>query len=344
MYKTSNKLYFLSGILAVLLLYGCSADDTPVIPPGDTVPVRFEINSDSLAYTRAPGDAVLSVNRILLLPFKKTNESATNDAVNFVPDFNAAKQFDINSFPVVATMLNLSAASTYQVVAIGYNRNDFDFKNQNNPSRRFSIGPTASATMANLYLQPTNVTSVPEFFSCIGNGYQKNGTMVGRYFKPGDINYIQGNMKRIVSGMTLTINNIPGFVNSVSLSAENLVNTISPVDGTPLSAQTTGDGGTRLLDTKIPASNTVTFNRYMLATLDMYKSLFYLDVAYGLLTDRYTLKIADNSGIVSGNRITFTPNHWVRITGDYANINIGFTISDNVNLDDNLWDGIQTYN
>lgn len=340
MCKTNKKLYFLAGILAILLLNGCSAEDAPVIPEEETVQVRFEIND--LPYTRAPGDAALSVNRILLLPFKKTSESATNDAVNFVPDFNAARQIDINSFPVVATMLKLSAASTYQVIAIGYNRNDFDYANQSNVNRRFSIGSTSSpATLANTYLQPTNVTVVPEFFSCTGAGYQKNGTLVGNYFKPGDINYIQGNLKRIVSGMTLTISNIPAFVTSISLVAENLVKATGAADGTPLSVQTSGDGGTRLLDTKTPVSNAVTFNRYMLATLDTYKSLYYLDVKYGIFTDRYTLKVPDTANVASGNRIIFTPNHWVTITGDYSNINFGFQISGNVNLDDNNWDGLQ---
>lgn len=341
MYKTSKKLYFLSGILAVLLISGCSADDTPVISPGDTVPVRFEINSVSQAYTRAPGNPVLSVNRILILPFKKTNEGATNDAVNFTPDYNAARQININSFPVVATMLNLSAASTYQIIAIGYNQNDYDYTNQGNVSRRFSIGSTGTpATLANLYLQPTNVTNVPEFFSCIGSGYS-SGTLVGRYFKPGNINNIQGNMKRIVSGLTLSISNIPSFVTSISLVAENLVTAASVVDGTPLVSQTIGDGGIRLLDKKTPVSGTVNFNRYMLATLDSYKSLFYLDVSYGIFTERYTVKIADNANIVSGNRIISTPNHWVIISGDYNSINLGFKITDNINLDDNSWDGIQ---
>ena len=96
-----------------------------------------------------------------------------------------------------------------------------------------------------------------------------------------------------------------------------------------------------MLDKKIPVSNAVTFNRYMLATLDTYKSLYYLDVEYGIFTDRYTLKVADSPNVASGNRIILTPNHWVTITGDYSNINLGFQINGNINLDDNNWDGIQ---
>lgn len=29
------------------------------------------------------------------------------------------------------------------------------------------------------------------------------------------------------------------------------------------------------------------------------------------------------------------------MTGNYANINIGFTLAGNINLDDNAWDGLQ---
>ena len=53
------------------------------------------------------------------------------------------------------------------------------------------------------------------------------------------------------------------------------------------------------------------------------------------------MKIPDNAGVVSANRITFDSNHWVKITGDYSAINLGFTLAGNINLDDNAWDGIQ---
>lgn len=45
-------------------------------------------------------------------------------------------------------------------------------------------------------------------------------------------------------------------------------------------------------------------------------------MSYGIFTERYTVKLPDTPGVVSGNRIIFTPNHWVKVTGSYANINI----------------------
>lgn len=77
--------------------------------------------------TRALGDATPSVNRVLILPFKKTNESLANDPVNFVPDYTSAKQIDLNAFPLNTAMLRMTTGSTYQLMVIGYNRNDYDF-------------------------------------------------------------------------------------------------------------------------------------------------------------------------------------------------------------------------
>ena len=341
MKKANYIISFLTGI-SLAVLSGCSADDrTDILPDEGTVPVRLEIDGEG-SYTRAPGDAGLSVNRVLILPFRKTDESLTNDPANFVPEYASARQYNFSSFPMVAAMLNLSAASTYQLVILGYNQSDYDFANQGSATRRFSIGSTATpATLANLYLQPVNAPVVPEFFSCIGTGYLKT-TLVGQTFKPSQVDNVKGTLTRLVSGLTLQVTNVPGYVTSMTLSAEQLVTGINVTNGTPLTWQSAGDSGVKTLATKSPVSGTVAFNSYMMPTTSSRNTLLYLDVAYGTgFTERYTVKIADNAGVVSSNRITFDPNHWVQVNGDYSNINFGFTLSDNVNLDDNAWDGIQ---
>ncbi|MDD6210575.1 MAG: hypothetical protein PUB21_08230 [Bacteroidales bacterium] len=343
MKKIIHKSGFLAGIFAIFLSGGCSTEEITGIPPGKEASIHFEIGSKE-SYARAVGDITPSVNRILILPFKKIDENAPNDTANFAPDYNKAKQLDVNSFPVIATIPALSASSTYMMMIIGYNRNDYDFTNQLNPSRRFSIGSVATpATLQNLYLQPVNTPDVPELFSCIGSGYFQN-VMVGNYFKPTAINNIKGTLIRLVSGLTLDISNVPGYVSSITLVAEQLVSATRAVDGNPLLWQTPQDNGIKTIDKQIPVAGKVSFNKYMLPTLDARKTLFYLDVSYGAFTERYTMKVTDTPGIASGNRITFTPNHWVKITGDYAKINLGFTITGVINLDDNAWDGIQYSN
>ncbi len=341
MRKTGYITILLTGFLATLLLGSCSTDDVAELPLEEGVPVRFEIKRDGIM-SRAPGDAALSVNRILILPFRKTDEASSNDAANFIPEYSAARQLDVNSFPAVVTMLTLSAASTYQLLVIGYNRSDYDFTGGGGATKRFNIGSTDTpATLANLYLQPVNPTVVPEFFSCFGNGY-RGTTLVGPIFKPSQINYVTGTLKRLVSGFTLEVTNVPAYVNSMTLIAEQLVTATRATDGTALTWQTAGDGGTKTLATQAPVSGKVSFNQFLLAIPDSRKTLFYLDVSsYGLFTERYTVKLSDTPGVVSGNRIIFTPNHWVKVTGSYANINIGFTLAGNINLDDNAWDGLQ---
>lgn len=342
MYNVNRTLCFLTVLLGTLFLGGCSADeDLPVIPTENTVPVRFEIKSENLAFTRAPGDATLSVNRILILPFVKTNEGLDNSAGNFTPVYSAAKQLNVPSFPAVATMLNLIPTSTYQVAVIGYSQSDYDFSNQASPSRRFDIGSAPMpATLANLYVQPVSPVIVPEFFSCFGNAYS-GGVLQGTAFKPGQINYVQGVLARIVSGLSLNITGIPGYVSSVTLVAERLATASKVTDGTPLLGQTAGDAGLKTFETQLPVLGAVSFRKFVLPTLDARNTLLYLDVKYGTVTERYTVKVPDMVGVSVTNRITFTPNHWVQISGTYASINLGFTISDNINLDDDAWDGLQ---
>ena len=125
--------------IGMILLGGCSTEEDQNLFPTETcISVHLTTNGNT-GYTRAPGDAALSVNRILLLPFRKADETLANDPANFVPEYSSASQLNVSSFPVVATKLNLSSTSTYQLVIIGYNQNDYDFLNQNDATRRFSI-------------------------------------------------------------------------------------------------------------------------------------------------------------------------------------------------------------
>lgn len=336
--------YILSLLMGIgmILLSGCSAEESGnLFPLNDgSVSVSLSIGDEDESNTRAPGDSTLSVDRVLILPFRKTNESLDNSPANFVPEYTSALQMDVNSFPVTASMLNLSATSTYQLVIIGYNRSDYDFDNQESATRSFNIGSVATpATLENLYLQPVSAPVVPEFFSCIGTGYFK-GTLVGQTFKPTEVTNVQGTLTRLVSGLSLSVDNIPGEVESVTLAAEQLVTGMRITDAAPLTWQTAGDSGVKTLGTMAPVAGSVNFNLYMLPTTTTRNTLLYLDVTVASVAKRYTVKLADEVGLVSANRVTFDPNHWIRITGDYAKIEVGFDIDDNLNLDDDAWDGI----
>lgn len=340
----NTRLTNISIGIGLVVFCGCSAeDDRDLFPVDSSIPIHLTL-TDINCYSRAPGDAAISVNRVLIIPFRKTNESLSNDPANFIPEYNSARQLNVGAFPTVATMLNLSSSSTYQLAIIGYNQSDYDFMNQNDALRKFSITSASTpATLANVCLQPSNATVVPEFFSCIGIGYM-NSTMVGPAFRPSQINNVKGTLVRLVSGLSLQIKNVPGYVKSIALVGERLVTGIRVSDAAPLTWQTAGDGSLKTLGTRTPVSGSVNFNLFLLPTTAARSTQLYLDVTYGSsFTERYTVKVPDSPGVVSSNRITFDSNHWVKITGNYSSVNLGFTLAGSINLDDNDWDGIKKY-
>ena len=154
------------------------------------------------------------------------------------------------------------------------------------------------------------------------------------------VSYTHLTLKRIVSGLTLDITNIPAYVTSISLTAEQLVTASRATDGIPTLWQTAGDASSKLIGSRTPIAGKVKFNQYILAIPDARKTLFYLDVTYGGIPQRYTMQITNEPNVVSGNRITFSPNHWVKITGNFTNSGLVFILSGTINLDDNAWDGI----
>lgn len=328
------------GILFILGMGSCSEDKNLPEPTSQTVSVVLDLKVDSPILTKAPGDIGLSVNRVLVLPFRKTSESLTNDAANFVPDYNTAEQIDVTSFPLTATRLNLSSSSTYQIVMIGYNQSDYDFTNPNNVSRRFSTGPTSGATLANFYLQAQNPTIIPEFYVCSGQGYM-NGSVVGTAFKPGQIDRIIGKLTRLVSGLTLTVTNIPIGISSISLIAEQLVIASQAFDAKPSLWQIAGDSGPKTLGTMSPVLGRVAFNLFLLPTWDNRSSLFYIDITQTNGIVHYPVKLPDTPGLSIANRISLLPNYWLNMTGSYTNLNTGFILLNNINLDDPAWDGLQ---
>lgn len=320
--------------LAAIFLLGCSREPLADKPAGEVVRVPVNISAQE---TRAFADDLSHhVNRVLLLPFRKTAEGLPDDDANFVPAYRYALQTDAASFPLTSATLHLPTATTYKILVIGYNRNDYNYADPTNPANKFVIAPAdASITLANAYLALKSATDVPEFFSCIcqtGSGSQS--------FLPEEGISVSGDLKRLVSGFSVTVNNIPDFVKSITLKAENLVKASRCTDGSPVLWQSTGDGENRILGTMIPSAGSVAFESYLLPTLSAHKTGFTLSVEYGLYTEDYSVKVPDGA-VVSGNKLIFNPNEAINLTADYARINIGFSIRYGINLDDGSWDGLQ---
>lgn len=328
-------------LLSVWIIVSCERSGDIDSFEEDIVPVELKFSLDTISTRTFINNQTHSVNRILILPFVKISESLNNSNTNFIPEYSRAKQLDVPNFPVYNATLHLPRKTTYKVLVVGYNQNDFDFYQYNSVNNKFNFGPNyLSETFNSFGLYVKSATVVSEFFVGVCDVF--NGSVsLGQVFRPEQNVQLSGNLKRLVSGFSVKLTSVPTFVNSVSLIAENLVKASKTTDASVLSIQTSGDGESRTLGTVIPPSNRiVTFDKILLPTQDANKTAFFLDFNFGSFTQRYTIKVPDSEVSVS-NRFILNQNQAINVTGDYSTINLGFTLSFGINLDDNNWDGLQ---
>lgn len=329
--------------VALVFLFACSQPEAKSGQEEDMAFIHLSVHE--LLQSRAAGDvgtATDSVNRIFVLPFQKLNPALPdNQADNFVPAWNFARQLDVSSFPVQSLILKLPKSFVYKVVIIGYKQADYDFYNPSAASNRIVLTTQPQpTTLANFQFAPKVPESVPELFVCYCTA-SAGSNVIGPVFTPRDGQDItlSGQLKRFVSGLGVYLTDIPGFVKSVTLVAGGMVKAIRLNDSIPVSAQTPGDGANRIIGKLIPAGGNVRFNVFLLPTLATYQSLFYLDIEYDSITERYQIIVPD-SPVSQASHIILLPNGAVTITGSYSKINFGFEIAGSINLDDDKWDGI----
>lgn len=324
----------------LLIMSACAKTDDNVPAPGDhKVTVELDLNSTVPLQSRAIGDNTSTVNRLLILPFQKVNESDPDVETSFQPNYDLAAQVDVSSFPLTSARLELLSTYSYRVLVIGYNQNDFNYRAPTS-SNKFTIGSSTSpANLSNFYLYPKSAAQVPEFFSVVCTATD-NGTNIGSTFKPSPSVKLSGNLTRKVSAISVTITNVPPLVSSVTLVADHLTQNIKATDGTPLLWQTAYDPTNKLSTKTVPLNGTVVLEAYLLPVTETRKTPLYLDINVGGLIQRYTIKVNDVSGVSSGNQIYFPMNYVVNISGNYSLIDFGFTVTGYINLDDNAWDGI----
>lgn len=339
------KWYFFGVHILFFLLSSCSSDTGIDIETESNhiVHVPIEINNAEISWTRSIEHQPNTTNRVLLLPFKKNDENIiNNESDNYSPDFSAAREVEIGAAISSFSKLNLLSGHTYKIIAIGYNQTDYNFADMHNPNNRFSIESTVSpATLLSTYLLSQSATSVPELF--FGTGNALNGdTLKGEYFKPEQITRVKATLTRVVSGLNIEIKDIPQDISSITLVAEKLVKGVFLPELSSASIIAAEDADLlKTLSTQSPQGGSVSFNHYLLPTFDLNRCQLYLDVSYNNYTDRYTVKVPDVSGISLANRLIFSPNQVIKISGSFSQMNIGFNISYGINLEDDVWDGIQ---
>lgn len=337
--KNIKQRYFMLSMIAFLFL-GCSQGEDYIQADTRTIAIPVEIKGLTLNLTKSIGTQPYTVNRVFILPFKKVDESVPeNEDGNFRIDMDLIKQVAFNTSPAFLTMLDLTEGATYKILAVGYNSNDFD---ENIPgNNKFLLPFTNQGALDFAYLRAVLATDIPDIFTATGISYNGENPF-GEFFKPEEIRSLKIGLNRMVSGLNLEITNIPGYVASITLVAEKLVEGLSVSN---FKAFTIRDGSdadaTRTFSTQIPEAGNVRFNHYLLPTLDVNRTKFYLDIELGSQTERYLIRVNDIAGISSGNSIAFYPNHVVKISGDYSRIDLGFTLNYSIHLDDNKWDGLQ---
>lgn len=335
--------YIASLGLSFLFLFACSKPEVPEQPDSDLARVNVSVSKaldfSALPETKAP---VASVNRILVLPFQKLNTSLPdNNASNFIPAWNFAHQWDVNSFPTQSLTLGLPKSFTYKVLVIGYKQSDYDYFNQGAVSNLVELATQpAPTTLANFQLAPKSAWVVPEFYACFLTASQ-NGTPIGTVFTPGDNTSISlsGQLKRFVSGLSVSVTDIPGYVKSMTLVAEKMVKAVRVNDTIASAVQVSGDNENRVIQKLVPSAGTVNFDVFLLPTLNTNMSKYSLIVEYDSTTETYQIQVPD-SEVSQGNSIILLANGRVAISGSYTRINIGFEISRTIDLDDPAWDGI----
>lgn len=327
-------------LVSILMLFSCSDDVSRI--EGYKESISTELSIIRGIYTDMQGNGTeIPVERVLILPFIKIEENSDNTDTNFQPVYEAAKQIDLDIFPAYVTKLALQPSRTYKVYIIGYKRDDFDFHNPDDPNSSFTIGSVNHpVTLDNFHLKTTDATIVPELFISMCTAYSDESP-VTEYFQPEQIVRLKGELKRIVSSVSVNIHNIPDYITSISLVADQLVQSIKLTDASATIWQTSGEGNNNVFAVKTSTTGSVSFNHFLMPTFDEYKTRFYLDITYGSSTERYTIKVPDSDNVSVNDNIIFIPNHEVRITGNYDSINAGFTINNSINLDDDDWDGIK---
>ncbi len=299
----------------------------------------------SVTYSRNLSVAASSVNpvdRILVLPFRKINDALPdNDRSNFIPDYAHAFQWDVTSFPTGTKFLELQPEARYKVLVIGYKSTDYDFSGEAVTPATFSLGADdVPENLENFRIRLNDLGQIPELFLSKCQAYA-DGVPQGEVFTvtPGQMIRLTAELNRIVSGLSVEISDVPDFVDSVTLSAGMVTRALLLDDTIPSVVDDSAAVGSvvQLLQ-KAPEAGSLLMNTFLLPVTSA-DTWLYLDIKYGTNRERYTVKVND-SEVSENNKILFLANRQVVITGSYNTIDIGFILTYYIDLDDNIWDGI----
>lgn len=296
----------------------------------DPIAVRFDIGMSD-ASTRVFSNTH-NVNSILIIP------CSSDDGIIFTPLLDMAVQTNVTSFPSCDIKLMLYPNRLYTVLVVGYNSNDYNYLDPGNKNNKFSINLGQPATLSNLNLSLKQPAASPEIFTCICEVFKDN-ILQGTQFRPANDLLIKGTLKRLTSGISMTITEVPNYVASITLRGGTLCKSVKLSDNKPYEVYSSPT----IISTQIPANQTISFNNLILPlynSLDITKSSeLYLDVALGSTISTYKVKVKGTP--LNTTSFSFKPNEVYDFKGKYADVlPLGFISNLTVNLDEEAWDGI----
>jgi hypothetical protein len=290
-----------------------------------------------------------TADHLVLMLFKKSNEGGETVPSNFaLAEF---KQYVVSGFPNFYTFDNLSfeVDATYQLMAMAFKASELYPIPVTNPEGIFNISPSLGATLENIHIELLNGRGAPEFFSTMCTAYIGGASTGSSIFTAKDdwsfseSLSLKGTLTRKVAGLSFEVVNISSVVDSMVLIADTLTRAAMAASGAHVEESMLENGSNlqtdSVLGVGIPVNGTLTIESYLLPTV----TKFILHVYQGGTYERYTVEVNDVAGVSQDDEITFEPNKLVKIKGNYAE-DIGFVIDmsgeGNINLDDNLWNGI----
>ncbi len=322
---------------AVILLAGCSPEGRGNAAGGGKANVGVTFDGGGLWFTKAIGNTH-NVDRLLLMPFSKIDLSGGDVIENFEIEMESIRQVEVESFPITTT-ISLSKGTQYLLVGLGYNHESYDIDESAGKEMGLVFGGIPS-NIINLLLGLSNtpaIFSVPQIFRCFCYTFDAQ-----TIFTASDGLQLGGVLMRMMGGLSVEIDNIPDDVTSISLRADMLTRTIYVSNGAAAFYDQTPQIDTNLLGTQAPVEGSVSFDTMVYSTHADFPTTLYLDVVKGAADPvRFEVKVNDESGVSLNNALTFRSNSIVSISGDYNDIDKGFTIEvGGIDLDSGDWDGL----
>lgn len=317
-------------LLGICSLWSCQKGDMA----SDAVEVGVRIGADNVIDTRAFGnDDPLSVDRILVVPFTKSDALAEDNA-NYKAARELAIQIDVDQFPIDNLKMLLSPLSTCRLVFIGFNRHDYDLYGSDPLANGIVIdyGNSLSDLSIEDRTTQSGTLSNAELFFDISDPFRPNGNTT-----------VSALLTRMVGGISVTLTNVPEGVETRIYHTTPLTTRWMVIGETAADTFDTQDA----YYTMTSNGNGVNYySRYYFPTGTTTPITMEME-AVGTSSQPSDPPIGRVSvATSSGNRFALEADQAINLRGDYRQVILGLELfaanpsNNGINIDDNDWDGV----